>query len=91
MSAMVRTHLLLPKELLDQLDEKVGARRRSETIARLLEEYLRREQLPVEIACFGGSMNPEDYPEWATRESIAEWVRNERRASDRSSLEPLGG
>jgi metal-responsive CopG/Arc/MetJ family transcriptional regulator len=78
MSTMVRTHVLLPKELLDELDRRVGPRKRSETIAELVEEYLRRKRLVEAIERFAGTLNVEDHPEWATEESTAAWVRAQR-------------
>jgi metal-responsive CopG/Arc/MetJ family transcriptional regulator len=81
---MVRTHVLLPRELVEELDRQVGPRKRSETIAALVEEFLRRKELVSAIDRFAGSLNVDDHPEWASREDIARWVHDERRRSDRS-------
>ncbi len=79
MSSLVRTHIALPRELLDELDARVGPRKRSEVIAEIVEEYLRRQRLAEAIQQFAGSISAEDHPEWATEEDVANWVHNMRR------------
>ena len=38
MEPMTRTHLVLPRKLVDEIDALVGPRRRSEYVAEVLEE-----------------------------------------------------
>ena len=84
MTEMVRTHLVLPAELLERFDRRVGPRKRSEKVAELVEEFLRREQLIDTIERFAGFAKAEDHPEWSSEDAIARWVRDERRNSDRT-------
>ncbi len=79
MSSLVRTHIALPRELLDELDARVGPRKRSEAIAEIVEEYLRRQRVAEAIREFAGSISAEDHPEWATDEDVANWVHSLRR------------
>ena len=79
MSSLVRTHIALPRELLDELDARVGPRKRSEAIAEIVEEYLRRQRVAEAIREFAGSISVEDHPEWATDEDVANWVHSLRR------------
>ena len=45
MKATVRTHFVLPASLLADFDRLVGApRKRSEAVARLMEEWVRRQE-----------------------------------------------
>ncbi len=91
MTEMVRTHVLFPKEVLQQFDELVGPRKRSEKIVELIERYLRQQRAIEVTKRYGGAMTPEDHPEWATREEIDRWVREERQASDRTLRADLSG
>lgn len=80
---MAHTPVSLPDELLDQIDELVGERMRSEFIAEAARRELKRQRR-VEVARkAGGSLrDAETPPEWATSESTAEWVRAIRRWPD---------
>jgi hypothetical protein len=59
-----RIHVLLPADILDEIDRRVGARRRSQLEA--LDE-------------FAGYLKDVDIPGWETPETAAEWVRQQRR------------
>jgi hypothetical protein len=67
-SAVVRTHVVMPKEVVDEIDDLVGPRRR-----RLLDAFDRA----------AGSLANVGVPGWETSELAAEWVRNLRRAGTR--------
>jgi hypothetical protein len=78
----VRTHVVLPRELLAGVDEIVGPRERSQFIADAVAEKLaraRRIRLAKEL---GGSLANVDIPGWETRESTERWLR-ELREGDR--------
>lgn len=74
----VRTNLLLPKELVEEVDEFAGPRGRSGYVAEALRERLRRDRLGRAIAESAGMLRAEDYPHWATPEKVVEWVRAQR-------------
>lgn len=82
MGEMMRTHVLLPKELVARIDERVGPRRRSEFVV----EALRREldQLSLlelmEAAADEARNAPpdDDPPAWDAYPSSVAWVRAQR-------------
>jgi hypothetical protein len=87
---LVRAHVLLPRELLEEFDRRVGERQRSARVSELVEEWLRRERAKDVLARFAGSLSREDHPEWRDDAGIDGWVRRLReegsgeRTADRS-------
>ena len=82
----VRTNLLLPKELVDEVDHFAGERGRSRYVAEALRARLKRDRLQEVIEQTAGVLRPEDYPEWSTSEKVVEWVRARR--SETTDPEP---
>jgi hypothetical protein len=79
METTVRTHFVLPASLLADFDRLVGApRKRSETVAVLMEEWVRREKAKEVFTRLAGFVKPEDHPEWQTDEDVYRWVRQLR-------------
>lgn len=77
MKATVRTHFVLPASLLADFDRLVGApRKRSEAVARLMEEWVRREKAKEVFTRLAGFVKPEDHPEWQTDEDFQKWRRS---------------
>lgn len=74
----VRTNLLLPKDLVEEVDRVAGPRGRSRYVADALNERLRRDRLGRAIAESAGMLIPDDYPHWASSEKVVEWVRAQR-------------
>jgi len=74
----VRTNLLLPKDLVDEVDRYAGPRGRSRYVAEALNERLRRDRLREVVRATAGILRSEDYPHWATSEMVVEWVRASR-------------
>lgn len=74
----VRTNLLLPKALVDEVDRFAGPRGRSRYVAEALEARLRRDRFKEVIERTAGVLKAEDYPEWSTSEKVVEWVRARR-------------
>ena len=90
MTAKVRTHFMLPKELLDDFDSLLGEPgKRSETVAKLIEEWVRRERAIDVFTRLAGFVKAEDHPEWQTSEDVAAWVRNLRREYRTPTVLPL--
>jgi predicted transcriptional regulator len=73
----VRTNLLLPKDLVDAVDELAGPRGRSRYIAEVLERQVRRERWYAAARATAGAWR--DHPLFPTDESVIEWVRAGRR------------
>jgi metal-responsive CopG/Arc/MetJ family transcriptional regulator len=77
---MMRTHVVIPKVLVEIIDSLVGKRRRSEFLTEAAEKEVRRRKLIKAAEKAGGSLEHVDTPGWETSESAAEWVRASRRA-----------
>lgn len=74
----MRTNLLLPEELVKQVDHFAGPRGRSRYVAEALERSVRRDRLREVIDQTAGVLSPDDYPEWSTPEKVVAWVRARR-------------
>ena len=83
----VRTNLLLPKDLVDAVDQFAGPRGRSRYVAEVLERQVRRERWYAAARATAGAWR--DHPLFPTDESVIEWVRAGRRQTrDPWSEEP---
>lgn len=79
MTSKIRTHVLLSKKVLDEIDALVGERKRSEFIDEVLEERLRRDRLIKAIDAVDASPPvPGAPPEWDEPGGPARWVHNLR-------------
>jgi hypothetical protein len=74
----MRTNLLLPKALVDEVDRYAGPRGRSRYVAEALEARLRRDRLRSAVDASAGRLRAEDYPYWDTPDKVVEWVRARR-------------
>jgi metal-responsive CopG/Arc/MetJ family transcriptional regulator len=79
----MRAHVVLPEDLVAEVDRIAGKRKRSEFIEEAVRERVRREKLRDVLKRAAGSMNPADYPEWSTPEKTSKWVHDMRRADDK--------
>ncbi len=75
----MRTHVVLPDDVVEGVDELVGKRGRSRFIAEAATEKLRKERLKKAIREGAGILDPEKYPYWSTPEKVAQWVHDLRR------------
>ena len=74
----MRTHVVLPDELVEGVDALVGARGRSRFIAEATAEKLRKDRLVKAIREGAGILDPKKHPHWSTPEKTAEWLRELR-------------
>ncbi len=74
----VPTNLLLPKDLVDEVDHFAGPRGRSRYVAEALRARLKRDRLKEAIEQTAGAWSASDYPEFATSEMVVDWVRARR-------------
>lgn len=81
-TTMVRTHIVLPRELVEAVDKLVGERKRSQFVAEAIETKLQLERQRAALRETAGSINLADYPQWSTPEKISEWVRQMRAEDD---------
>jgi hypothetical protein len=72
----VRTNLLLPKALVDEVDRHAGPRGRSRYVAEALEARLRRDRLREAVAATAGMWS--ESPAFPSPESVVAWVRELR-------------
>ena len=77
----LRAHVVVPEDLLDEVDALVGPRRRSEFFAEAAREKVARLKLRQAAHKLVGSLADDDIPGWETTESSARWVRSLRRES----------
>jgi hypothetical protein len=74
----MRTHVVLPDELVEGVDAFVGARNRSRFIAEATAEKLRIDRLAKAIKEGAGILGLKKYPHWSTREKVDAWIRELR-------------
>lgn len=85
----VRTNLLLPADLVAELDHVAGPRNRSRFVADAVRYKLRREKLRQTWEASFGILKAEDYPHWATSEKVVEWVREMRAEETDPGPDPI--
>lgn len=78
----MRTHLVIPDDVLAEIDELFGPRRRSKVVTNALRETIRRERLLRALELAEGSLKDDDIPGWETSESAYAWVRAGRQDRD---------
>jgi len=67
-----------PLEVIGELDRLVQPGKRTEFVVEATREKLERIKLGEALAKTAGSLKSEDYPEFATSEDVAKWVRELR-------------
>jgi len=75
----VRTNLLLPKDLVDEVDRFAGPRGRSRYVADALAERLRRDRLRAVVEATAGAWKDNEL--FPSSDAVVAWVR-ERRAEE---------
>lgn len=87
---MIRTHVLLPRQLVESVDQLVGQRKRSAFVARAIEDKLAHERLGRALEMAQGYLDNDAHPEWETPEKTSAWVRELRREADKSTARKIG-
>jgi len=77
-----RTHVVLPDDLLREIDARVGPRRRSEFIQEAIEDKLASVCRVEAFERVVGSLKDADIPGWETPEAAARWVHDLRHHPD---------
>jgi metal-responsive CopG/Arc/MetJ family transcriptional regulator len=85
----VRTNLLLPEDLVEELDRVAGPRNRSKFVAEAIRYRLRRERLREAWEKSFAVLKNEDYPHWSTPEKVVEWVRDLRAEETDPGPDPI--
>jgi hypothetical protein len=81
-----RAHIVLPEDLLEEVDALVGPRRRSEFFVEAARERVRREKLRRAAHAVAGSLADTPIPGWESSEEARAWVRSLRQESDEKSF-----
>lgn len=76
MTMAVRTNLLLPKDVVDEVDHFAGPRGRSRYVTEALRAKLKRDRLREVVDQTAGAWR--DHPDFPTAESVVAWVRELR-------------
>lgn len=79
---MKRAHVVVPDELLREVDDLVGPRRRSEFFVEAAREKVARERMRRLAREMAGALAGEHIPHWETPEASSAWVRALRTESD---------
>ncbi len=69
---VIRTHVVIPKDLLEEVDKLVGPRRRSEFLTAAASEKVARLKLRHAAHKLRGSLEYTDIPGWETSESAVD-------------------
>ena len=85
----VRTNLMLPPELVAEVDRIAGPRNRSRYVAEAVQARVRRDHLKEVWDRSFGILKTEDHPEWATSEMVVEWVRARRAEETDPGPDPI--
>ncbi len=86
---MIRTHVVMPKEIVKTIDDLVGRRARSKFLTEAAEEKLRRVRQRTALKKVAGSLKEVDIPGWETPEAASDWVRQSREEEDKRLKELL--
>src|SRR5262245_4757312 len=87
---LMRAHIVVPEELLSEVDSVAGKRKRSRFVEEAIREKLSRTKLSTALNLSAGAFANSDYPEWETPEKVSEWVREGRKADNERLARKLG-
>jgi Arc/MetJ-type ribon-helix-helix transcriptional regulator len=85
----VRTHVVLPAELVRQIDDLVGKRKRSAFIEDAAEDRVKREQLRKALEATAGALKGKLPPEWEAPGGAAAWVHRNRQQDRRNAIQKM--
>jgi predicted transcriptional regulator len=86
---VTRAHIVLPEELLNEVDKLTGKRKRSQFVEEAIKEKLARERQKHALIASVGVLNPADYPDWDTPEKVSAWVRASRQVDNEALRDKL--
>ena len=78
----MRTHIILPDRLVEEIDNVVGKRKRSRFVEEAIREKLKKGVLLKALKDTAGILPSEEYPEWETPVKSAAWVRELRQRDE---------
>jgi hypothetical protein len=87
----VRTHIALPRDLVQAIERIVGARRRIRFVEEAIAEKPACERQEEALRGSVGILDPAGYPDRNAPEKISVWVRDLRRHADEATNRKLRG
>ena len=75
-----KAHLVLPSEILEEVDQMAGKRRRSLFIAAATREKLERERFLKTLEDTEGAWSDKNHPELRIARDVEKYVREKRRS-----------
>lgn len=75
-----KAHLVLPREILEEVDRIAGKRRRSLFIAEATQEKLERERFVKTLEETRGAWTDKSHPELRTDRDVEQFLRDKRRS-----------
>jgi predicted transcriptional regulator len=84
----IPVNLSLPEDLVAQLDEVAGPRKRSAFAEEALRRAIKREQFRIAGEKVAGSLDMRHYPHWRTSEDVVNWVRMMRAEETSTDVDP---
>lgn len=83
-NAKVKTHIVISREILEQIKQTVGAKKRSEFLAEAAQEKLKQMRFDKALEKAAGSWTDERHPEFKTEGNVRSYIRQLRkRAGER--------
>ncbi|PKB76030.1 MAG: hypothetical protein BZY85_06320 [SAR202 cluster bacterium MP-SAtl-SRR3965592-G1] len=79
----MRTHVILPEDLVKSVGALAGKGKRSQFIEEAIREKLRIDNLLAALEATAGAFSASDHPHWDTPEKVTAWVRESRRQDDK--------
>ena len=83
MSKKVKTHITLPKDILEAIDKLAGKRGRSKFMKEAAEEKIAREKFLKALKESAGAWKDENHPELSSMKDIHRYVRKIREESSK--------
>lgn len=78
----LRTHVVLPEDLVAEVDRLAGKRKRSQFIEEAVRYKVQLARQREALVKYAGVLKDVDIPEWSTPEKTSEWVRESCRRDD---------
>lgn len=85
----IRTNVLIPVDLVEEIKRTVGDRKRSSFLVEAAWEKLERMKLAKALKQAAGAWSSEAHPELQTQDDVNEWVRSLRQ-EDKHRLKGIG-
>lgn len=74
----MRAHVVLPDDLVEEIDNAVGRRKRSRFVEEAIREKLRRAAVLSALKETAGILSADKHAPWETPGKAAAWVRESR-------------